>query len=114
MKIDRTDRNINALIAAGNTRLQQESKGESYSLPPLEVAWRGSEEEFLNKQYNTFGDSLDAYNLELLRRAHRLINHMECNVGDSEDWPIIILDADQQHHTLVADLKAMVGCLTEV
>ena len=106
--------NLNAIVAAGTLRLKQEAKGENHSLPAVEVSWHGSEEKFLNRQHAVFGDNLDVYNLELLRRSKRLLDHMDCNIGESDDWPILLVDADQQHHELVADLRAMVGCLTEV
>jgi hypothetical protein len=111
---DHIDAEIDAIADMGDKRLTSQNRSGFEILPVKEVCWRGKETVFLHSQVAAFGPGLDMHYLELLRRAKRLVDHLDANVGEDEEWPILLLDADEQHYKLVDELRSMVGCLTEI
>lgn len=115
-----TDAELENLEAQGTARSNSERVMFAPILAPPDPSYFRDRQGLVNAQIRTLGSSsaMLAQYVELLLRARRLTEFIHENVGDTEDWPVVLCSESEQTDALFArligDLEISVGLLTEV
>lgn len=106
-----------ALITGGQRCVSRLKTGTSAVAPHM--SFQGQERDLCAMQRETYDQpTLDIYQVELLKRAKRLLDFWDANVGGTADFPLILTGDSQAAIDLLnsqmRQLQAAVGLLSEV
>jgi hypothetical protein len=104
----------------GTRRLHAENQLFSALYLPDAPTWYNNRSELAAAQQSAMKtpDKLATQYLELLVRSHKLVEFIEHNFGNTDDWPMQVYaesdEAGDIFDKLVKSLRTSVGVLTEV
>lgn len=104
----------------GERRLAAESQLNAPIYLPDSPEWYNNRSALAARQMEVMKspDGLAQSYIELLVRAHTLIEFIDNNVGDTDDWPMQLFSESDEgasiFNNLTHKLKMSIGCLTEV